>query len=527
MSHAKIVVTKDDAVSVVLGYIAAHDAEKITVVIPKFSSFANVSGALAKLKKVAEAVGKEIVVESVDDRVIVLAKAAGIAASNPFFDGPRDDEDNNDNEDEGDESGSLSGVVATPAVNKIRRAPPKPIRWDENMDNEEDELAPSSRGAGLARNKWVWFAVLAIIAVPAYWLAFVVLPRAEITITTKKIPWEFNNLVTIEKNGVVPSYAVSGKKNAQMSFPATGKKMTSQKAFGTITVYNGYSSKPQQLVATTRFATDNGIIVRLTKNITIPGAKIDNGTITPSSIEADVIADKPGVAYNIGPVKKLTIPGFKGTPKFDGFYGEIQKPLAGGFVGENAYPTDADIKAAKIKITAVLEESLRSQMAVDRASSAYIIIDGAKQIVITKTDVNPQANAKGEFSVFGEAEFKAIGFKENDMLGFLTGKMKEALMGENQKAAYVFKETNLTYGVPKADFAALNMSLPVDLKSIVEQPIDMSKLRNEVIGKSENDLKAILFAIPGIDKAEVTLWPGYVTGISSDPSPNTLKFIIQ
>lgn len=516
MKHIKITVMKDDAVAGIMGQVAAEDAEQITIAIPKFSSFAEGPDALVKLKKIADGMGKAIAIESVDDSVLAFAKAAGIAASNPFFDGTRDG---------GDDDMSAPQAVATPVVNKIRRAPPKPIRWDEDGDDEDDGLVPASRG--WMRNKWVWLAVLAIIAIPAYWLAFAVLPRAEISITTKKIPWNFNNLVVVEKNGVVPSYAVSEKKNAQMVFPATGKKMVSQKASGMIVVYNGYSSKPQQLVATTRFATDDGIIVRLTKNIMIPGAKINNGTITPSSIEADVIADKPGTAYNIGPVKKLTIPGFKKTAKFEGFYGEIQKPLAGGLVGESAYPTDADIKAAKAKIAAVLEESLKNQIAANQSSRAYVIVEGAGQTVITKTEVNPQVNAKGEFSLFGEAEFKAVGFKESEMLGFLTGKMKEDAAKDNGAGAYVFKETKLAYGVPKVDFAALKMSLPVDLKSIVEQPIDMGDLRKKVISKSEGELKAALFAIPGIERAEVTLWPGYITHVPADPRPEKLKFTIQ
>lgn len=526
MKRIKIIVTKDDAVATVMGQVAAEDAGQITVVIPKFSSFAAGPDALLKLKKVADGMGKEITIESVDDAVLAFAKAAGIAASNPFFNGSRDEGNTADDNGEDDDM-PLSTAVATPVVNKIRRAPPKPIRWDEDADDEEDDdgLAPVSRG--WTRNKWVWLAAAVIVAIPAYWLAFTVLPRATISITTKKTPWQFNNLVTIEKNSVVPSYAVSGKKNAQMSFPATGKKMVSQKASGMIVVYNGYSSKPQQLVATTRFATDDGIIVRLTKNITIPGAKIDNGIITPSSIEADVIADKPGASYNIGPVKKLTIPGFKKTPKFEGFYGEIQKPLVGGLVGESAYPTDADIKAAKEKIAAVLEESLKNQMAADQPSRAYVIVDGAWQTLITKTEVNPQVNGKGEFSLFGEAEFKAIGFKESEMLGFLTGKMKEDLAKDNATSAYVFKKTTLAYGPPKTDFVTLKMSLPVDLKSVVEQPVDMGDVRKKVVGKSESELKTTLFAIPGIERAEVTLWPGYVTRVPADLRPEKLKFTIQ
>ena len=514
--HKKIIVTKEDTVSAVVGQIAADDARVITVIIPKFSPFAEDPAALKKLKKVADAMDKEVTIESVDDAVLVHAKDAGITATNPFFDGPQDDGEGGA-DDDGDDT--MPAVVATPVVNKIRRAPKKVIRWDE--DEGDDDLVPKKRG--MLRNKCVWLLILIAIAIPAYWVAFAILPKAEITITTKKTPWPYNNLVTIEKNGAVPSYPITKKKNAQMSFPAHGRKMVSQKATGMITVYNGYSSKPQQLVATTRFATDGGIIVRLTKNITIPGAKIESGTITPSSIEAEVIADKPGADYNIGPIQKLTIPGFTGTPKFAGFYGELKKSLTGGFTGETAYPTDADITDAKAKIKKVLEDSLVAELGSDESSKPYIVPAGARQVTLTKAEAMSQVNAKGEFTVSGEAELKAVGFKESDLVAYLAGKMKTEL-GNSE---YVFKETILSYESAKTDFAAQKMSLPVDMKAVAEQPVVLGDLRQKVLGKSASELKAILLAVPGIEKAEVVLWPGYITHIPNDPSPEKVKFTIQ
>ena len=64
----------------------------------------------------------------------------------------------------------------------------------------------------------------------------------------------------------------------------------SQKAQGTLTIYNAYSSAPQTLVATTRFVTPDGKIFRLTNEVTVPGAKITNGQIVPSSINAPIAA---------------------------------------------------------------------------------------------------------------------------------------------------------------------------------------------------------------------------------------------
>lgn len=530
MKTQKITVAKDDMIKDVMGSVAAEDARQLIFVIPRGSRFAEAPDAFAKLKKVADALNKTIAIESVDDTVLGFAKAAGIEAINPFFEShetPTWEEPTgiDAESDSDDDDADMSGVVATPVTHKLRRGskhPPKPMyRRVEDDDEDDDNELMMKRDRGLLRNKWVWAGFAALVAVPLYMLVFRVLPRAEIRIITEKTPWMFNNIVAIEKNGSVPSRVIAETKNAQMVFPSTGKKNIAQKARGKIIVYNGYSSQPQQLVATTRFATSDGLIVRLAKNIMIPGAKIESSNITASSIEAEVIADKPGTAYNIGPVAQLTIPGFKGTARFEGFYGEIKIPLSGGFAGESPYPTDQDIVSAKTKIGSVLREALEAQLD-GKSSLEYTIVKGSSQFAVTKTEANNQVNAKGEFSVFAEGKLTTLAFKESDLLGYLAGKMKHEL-GET----HTFKEAKLSYDIPKIDFNLQKMSLPVDLKGMAERPVDIQALRAKVAGATERELKVILFAVPGVERAEVTFWPGYVSRVPSGNTFEKLTFTVQ
>ena len=62
------------------------------------------------------------------------------------------------------------------------------------------------------------------------------------------------------------------------------EKELNEKARGSLTVYNEYSSSPQTLVATTRFESPEGKIFRIEKNIVVPGAKIEEGKIIASTI---------------------------------------------------------------------------------------------------------------------------------------------------------------------------------------------------------------------------------------------------
>ncbi len=530
----KIILTRDDTAKDLMGHVAAEDAVHLTFVIPKSSRLAEDEDVFKKLAKVAAAMEKEIKIESVDDAVLAAAKAAGIHAVNPFFDNDsvspwQTDSAHDTADDDNDDDDTTAGAVyATPVVQKIKpSAKPKPlyrptIKRVAEDDDEEDDIMPKRRS--VFRNKWIVIAIVLAIVIPSYWIALYVLPRATITIVTAKKSYTFNNLFTIEKNGSVPSSILTEKKNAQMTFPALGKKVVSNKAIGTITVYNAYSSDPQQLVATTRFMTVDGKIARLTKNIIIPGAKIDGGKITPSSIDADIEADKPGPAYNIPTTNRLSIPGFKGTAKYAGFYGDIAKAMTGGFTGEAAYPTDTDIKNAKQKVADVLQGTLTTALRA-KVGSDYKLVDGTTEFKITKTDINPQVNAKNEFSLFAEGEMKAVVFKESDLIGYFAGEMKsDAKFGKE----YSFKSTVISYDIPRrVDFTTGKMAVPIDFKGIAELPLDLDAVRKKVVGKSEDELKAILFTIPGIESAQITLWPSYVRRVPKSPSPQKLIFSVE
>lgn len=494
----KINLNKSDALKDIVDHVVNLESDEITLVVPNFSKISESVTNFKVLKKLSEAMDKKIKIESVDDRVIQLAKEVEIDASNPFF------------------------------------ANNRPRRWEEieasllPEDKEEaleKEAAPFKikprRGFRLNKKYWVSFAVFLALVLPGSWLALNVLPRAEIEIITEKADWQFNDLVSVTKGGNITIETISQKKNAQMVFPANGKKAVNKKASGKITVFNAYSSEAQKLVATTRFATPDGKVIRLAKDLVVPGAKIVDGQISPSSVEVDVVADKAGPEYNIGPIDKLTIPGFEGTPKFAGFYGKIEMALKGGFSGSMAYPTEADIKSAQGKIAQVLEEAINNQLTTQLPAD-FKTVEGASKFTMLKSEVDTEVNDKGEFALAAEGEVTVVGFKEKDVLAFLKEEMRSKL-GKD----YDFKNHELNYGIAKVDFGSERLSLPIDFKTVAEKPIDVADLRLKIAGKSETELKNIIFALPGLANATVTLWPFYVSSIPVGANNDKVKIDIK
>ena len=355
-----------------------------------------------------------------------------------------------------------------------------------------------------------------------------ILPRAEVKIVTKKANWDYGNSVRINPkiadidvvNRQIPAAIFSEKKNMNISWQATGKKYIEKKASGKITIYNEYSSGPQRLDVNTRFEAPDGKIFRLKSKVIIPGAKIESGKIVASSIEGEIIADKPGEAYNISPVSNFTIPGLKGADKYEKFYGRSQNPMTGGFVGETAYPTEDDIKKAKIfaenQIKNVVETFLLTQL----TSENFKAVDGTAQTTIAKEVVNKETDETGNFSVYVEANSSIQAFKEITLLDLMTALANQAIGN-----GFKLKSYKIDYKPIEIEVKTNLVVLPVDFSGIFLMPLDQNDFMQKVVSKSDTELKSLIFSSPNIEKADISFWPFWVSRVPDDI--NRIKIIVE
>ncbi len=363
-----------------------------------------------------------------------------------------------------------------------------------------------------------WLILILILISGVVYGAITFLPRAEIKISAEKFNWEYIDSITASKNvssislvnKKIPAEVFSQLKNNNLLFPASGKLQIEKKATGKIIIYNAYSSKSQRLIIETRFLAPDGKIFYLTKGITVPGAKIIEGKVVSSSIIAEVVADKSGEEYNIKPVEYFSIPGFKGSAKYQGFYAESKESMTGGFIGEAIVPTDEDIKKAKEKNRQILQQAFISFIDL-QIPNGFKIIEEAKQFNIIKETVNKETDSVGNFSVFSEAKIVIVVFQEKDAKNLIVAFAKEELGQEFEP-----KEYQLTYGISRTDFDSGRMSFPVDFQGVFWQPINIDEFRESVKSKKEAELRGMVFSLPGVEKVAVSFWPFWVKQVPDD-----------
>lgn len=404
-------------------------------------------------------------------------------------------------------------------LKKIDKQVEEFTRKEEKQFKKEEKPERGFRPKKFRIKTYLFIGLLLVLLGGGIYSAVEFLPKAEIKIITKKTEWSYVDSVIADKNIAkidigpkkIPAEIFStGRKNLISLSLATGKKTVQEKAGGKIIIYNAYSSEPQRLVATTRFATPDGKIFRLVKEIMVPAAKIIEGKIVASSIEATIIADQPGPKYNIEPVSHFSIPGFQGSAKYQGFYAESKEAMKGGFIGEKAFPTEEDIKKAKEKATQDLRDSVESFLSL-QTPPEFKVIDGSKQFNLLKQEINQQVDEKNNFTVFSEAELLNIAFKESDLKNLIE-EIAKAKLGTNFK----IKTYKLEYGVGRADFKQGQISFAVNFQGVFEEPIDVEDFRQKAISKSETNLRALISSFPNIQKATISFWPFWVKRAPDD-----------
>ncbi|MFH1612017.1 MAG: hypothetical protein ABH887_02010 [bacterium] len=406
---------------------------------------------------------------------------------------------------------------------KIGKLPVMPASFSMQKRNsnskryESKQYKKSVPNAPINWNKWfAGFIALGLVVVLL--VLFFVLPTTTVNIYPQTEPISFDlsikglrSATNVDVNtNTVPIQEMSVKQNVSKSFSTTGEKELNEKASGIITVYNEFSSVPQTIVATTRFESPDGKIFRLLKTTVIPGAKIEDAKIVPSTINIEVVADQPGSDYNIDPTE-FTIPGFKGSPKYVGFYGKSNKAMDGGAIGKFKVVLDEDIENAKKSLT----EELINNAKVDlqrQIPEGFEIIENGMQENILQEDFSAKEGDQAElFTLEIEAEVKALLLKIDDVKQIIDLNLL-SMIDEDKKILADSQE----YDVENLDINQDTSEVDIDLSARADavSDIDIMLLKEELSGKNEVEVRRYFANHSEIQKADFSFWPFWVKKIT-------------
>ncbi|MDP3975070.1 MAG: hypothetical protein Q8P88_02190 [Candidatus Jorgensenbacteria bacterium] len=537
-SPQKVFLEREEGVDTAIAKIQSFPGNMLHVNLPRNSVFGASPDTFVELKRAVGDFGKTLIIESVDDHILELAGLAGFQAFQPVFARyeravsdivPRrrtikkkEVEPVSLPPSEPPQKISKKPVPkkrATEEEESFFVPPPRHPRIDEGAPPEPEEEKPRPEvRLRKPRRSFRALVMVVLILVAGSVGAWFLLPKATIALTMKKVSVNFEETVVVAADPssvsggvVVPGEVLEARANLSLPFQAQNTETVSAKATGKLTVWNGYSSAPQTLVRNTRFESPDKKIFRIEQQVIVPGAKIENSTIVPSSIEVTVVADETGETYNLPPSSGWRIPGFAGRPQYEGFYAEAKAGTKGGYVGERAKPSAAELANARVKLTEALTDALESQFLII-LSDRFTALPGSGRFALVSEDVSADKEDTHTFHLFGEATMEQVVFEEPTLNDALITKVGRTLPGE-----LAVKEFSYTLSTSTVDFAKNTLTFSARGEGVFTEPFDADAFRAAVAGTREKDLKAAVFALPGVEAATVSLSPFFVRSVPDDP----------
>lgn len=543
-SEKKVFLERADGLEAAVDKIIHAPTASIILNIPKNSILGLSPNNFRVMKRESETARKTLLVESIDDHILELAAVAKITAINPVF---KTRERTMSDILPRTKSVSRSPSVRTPkdeevsekrfwgAREKSEDRMSSAMKITEEVSDEDDAPrkdasraidipieAPLPRRRKRARGMSIAFSIFVAVAVIGGAYMYFIAPVAQIELVLKKrtVPVELTidirkayHEVADQGNTLrIPGELLTARSNITEEFPAKGRENVSTKAHGTLRIYNAFGSNPQSLVATTRFESPDGKIFRIKSAVIVPGSKVEGGKVIPSHIDADVIADQPGTEYNIQGEGRWTIPGFKGSAKFPGFYAEAAGPMTGGFSGERPTASPEDLATAEKDTERMLRDALESKMLLSQTAGKFSILEGSTQFVVVRRDIPVPVAENEKFGVFMEGEMKQLVFEEQalaDAIAAFAGKGSE---GEKVSAF------DVAYGTPSFDFSEGSITFTATGSVTFEADIDLEAFKTGILGADEASVREAMWMLPGIDSAKASFWPFWVHNAPRNPS---------
>ena len=337
-------------------------------------------------------------------------------------------------------------------------------------------------------------AVIALIAAAAF--ASTYFASAKVTVSAKRVSSSSELQLALE-NGTDYS-VISTAIIERETVAATEEQDVERKASGTIVVYNDFDAEEQELIATTRFQTADGLVFRIPAGITVPGNSVQGDKTIPGKVETQVVADKAGSEYNIA-ATRFTVPGFQGTPRFTAFWAESTAPMTGGYVGTVKTVSDAERDAAVTRLRSKIEARIQTALAEAAGQGALVLSIPPKVTFSEAKVVEDGSNATIEVTA--------------TVVGYAIAESVLAAKVASANGAVVSTGTELHFAERpdiRASVDNQTINVVIDPTEVVWN-VDSEAVRQALAGKNADEVVAVASGFAGIETIRADFAPGWAS----------------
>jgi len=319
------------------------------------------------------------------------------------------------------------------------------------------------------------------------------------------------NMTRKDEVGSLPFEIVSLSKEVGENVPTNGEKQVSIKATGKVIIYNKNTAS-QKLLSQTRLEAPNGKIYRISTTVTIPGAKKSGVNLVAGSLEVFATADAPGPNYNLE-LTDFTIPGFKGTAKYQTIYARSKTPFTGGALGIIKIASNEDLLKAKNSVKDLLEKQLLNSVT-QQIPNSFILLPNIYNIQYASSTEVTENNT---LILKQKADFVGVLVDVKKISTYLAKKSIPGYGGEDVSIDNL-KDFSFEH-VTNVNILNVNtntLSLKIKGKPHFTYGYDASKLKEDLSGISKEFFATVISTYPGIENGNSKIRPFWFSKFPTD-----------
>jgi hypothetical protein len=544
-----IYIDVDDEITAIIDKVRGSHEKIVALVLPKRATVLQSIVNMKLLKRTADESKKHLVLITSETGLMPLAGNVGIYVAKSLQSkpevpsGPMAAHDNEDQEEAVSMADELDS--SKPVGEHMRHTPASVVRpsVDDDQPIELDNTTPASTGPVVGHgsaeaakkakkggkkfnipdfNKFRVWGIIAGVAVVVFivmwYFAFVVMPRASISVKTDSTALQesfevsLNTSVTkldIEDN-IVPAQSQQTQKTVTQQAEATGQVDKGSKASGSVkmTARRCGSVGFSDPVPAGTGLTSNGLTFVTTEATSFS----NNGSVSGGCIvfaatkNTAIVAQNNGANYNVsGDFSVVGRSDISATGSASGGTSNIVKVVS-----------QSDVDTLKQKITTQDTTAIKRELQQGLTGKGLYAIDGsfsnAEPEVITNVKVGDEAPT---VTLTQKTTYTMLGAKQDDLKKIIASAVDDKIDKNKQQI--------LDYGLDKATFKLQNQRgattlVTMDVTAIAGTDIDLEEIKTQVAGKKSNDAQEIIGKYPGVTEVSVDYSPFWVSSIPKKAS---------
>lgn len=539
-----IYIDAEDEITVIIEKVRASDAQIVALVLPKRAATLQSIVNLKLLKRTAKEAKKSLVLITSEAGLLPIAGAVGLHVAKTLQSkpavpaSPKTSDEAITVESESSEAGEAA-LDPTASIGQLAGhvATEETIELDNdsspagaNAKAGKKTLAKKFKIPNFDRFRLMLFGGIAllILLIVGGVFAFVILPKAKITIKTDTTSVNTDLLITAKTDAkevdgaamIVPATTKSLKKTDTEKVSATGQRDDGTKATGTVTLTNCTKGSNQPAVIPGGTAlTTTGATFLTSEAVSVPAALFDGlGACTgTSSKDVVVTSQNAGGQYNLSANRSFAVSDFSGVT------GKNSNAMTGGTSKLVQVVSQSDIDNAKQKVTdrlnAVSATELNAQFTTENFVAITDTFAGGAPTVLSTPNVNEPG---AEVNVSVTITYTELGVKQDDL--------KQIVEAEVKKHIDNSKQTIQDNGISKATILTIEKKSASEVKfniktlAIAGPQLDAEGIKKQVAGKKKNETQSIIQARPGIKDVTISYSPFWVFSTPKNTKHITITF---